>query len=81
MWQVYIVLCNDGTLYCGITKDVELRVYHHNQGRGAKYTRGRRPVHLVWFSYEMTRSEAAREEIRIKKLTRSEKWDLIRGYF
>lgn len=79
MWKVYLVLCNDGTLYCGIAKDVELRLHHHNQGRGAKYTKGRRPVYLVWSSdpYK-TRSSASKEEARIKKLSRSEKWELIK---
>ena len=80
MWYVYLVLCSDGSLYCGIARDVDQRVRDHNQGKGAKYTRGRRPVRLVWFSRELdSRSEATREELRIKKLTREEKWDLITG--
>ena len=82
MWQVYLVLCSDGTLYCGISRDVDYRVKQHNAGKGAKYTKGRRPVHLVWYSDPMvTRSQATKEELKIKKLTRSEKWDLIKGYF
>lgn len=81
MWRVYLVLCSDGTLYCGIALDVEARVRQHNEGKGARYTRGRRPVRLVWFSNAITtRSEATREERYIKKLTREEKWDIILGY-
>lgn len=80
LWQVYLVLCNDGTLYCGISRDVDLRVKQHNEGKGAKYTRSRLPVYLVWYSAPMVgRSEATREETRIKKLSRKQKWDLIKG--
>lgn len=80
MWQVYLVLCNDGTLYCGISRDIDVRLEEHNQGKGAKYTRARRPVRLVWYSDGIvTRSEASKLELQIKKLTRSQKWALIRG--
>jgi putative endonuclease len=80
MWQAYIVLCSDGTLYCGISRDVDVRLEEHNAGKGAKYTRARRPVRLVWFSQPVvTRSEASKLELRIKKLSRSQKWELIKG--
>lgn len=78
MWQVYLVLCSDNTLYCGISTDVDYRLKQHNAGKGAKYTRGRRPVCLVWCSPPMpTKAEATKEEIRIKKLKRLEKWEII----
>lgn len=72
MWFVYIVECSDGTLYTGITTDLERRIEEHN-GSGAKYTRGRGPVKLVYSAEMKDRSEASKEEYRIKKLTRAEK--------
>jgi putative endonuclease len=79
MWQAYLVLCSDGTLYCGISRDIDVRLEEHNRGKGAKYTRARRPVRLVWYSDVVdTRSEATKLELQIKKLTRSQKWALIK---
>lgn len=79
-WHVYIVRCADDSLYTGITTDVERRVLEHNQSpRGAGYTRGRRPVSLVFRQAATTRSEASRLEWRIKRLTRGEKAALIDG--
>lgn len=79
MWQVYLVLCNDGTLYCGISRDINVRLEEHNRGNGAKYTRARRPVRLVWFLDGINnRSDATKLELQVKKLTRSQKWALIR---
>jgi putative endonuclease len=77
-WSAYIVRCRDGTLYCGATNDVEGRVAAHNAGAGAKYTRGRRPVRLVFSREVGSRSEALREEVRIKGLTRQEKMMLLK---
>jgi putative endonuclease len=78
MWTVYIVRCADATLYTGITTDLPRRLRAHNQGRaGARYTRARRPVTLVWSRRKRERSAAAREECRIKRLTRREKLALI----
>lgn len=75
---VYILRCADGTLYCGITTDLERRVEEHNSSdRGAKYTRGRRPVELVYSVAFDDRSRASKEEHRIKKMTREEKLKLI----
>ncbi len=71
-WQVYLVKCADQSLYCGITNDLKARIDVHNAGKGAKYTRGRLPVVLVGSTEKMTRSEALKFEIRIKKC-RSEK--------
>ena len=78
-FSVYILTCADGTLYTGIAKDVVKRIEEHNtHERGAKYTRARRPVKLVYRKECENRSEAQKEECRIKKLTRLEKLNLIR---
>lgn len=79
MWYLYIVRCSDGSLYTGITKDVDRRVLEHNgTPRGAKYTRARRPVCLECsYSVGLTRSLAMKEERRVKKLTRLQKIKLI----
>lgn len=77
MWYVYILECSDGTLYTGITTDLDKRVKTHNNGKGAKYTRVRLPVALkVSFEAE-DRSSASKEEYRIKQLSRKEKLELI----
>ena len=79
-WFVYILRCSDLTLYTGITTDLEQRLSEHNHTeKGAKYTRGRRPVCLVYFERHQTRSEAASREFQIKKLTRSEKEALVKN--
>lgn len=72
-WMVYLVECSDGSLYCGITNDVAKRIQAHNNGTGAKYTRGRGPVQLVATSTLMNHFEAARLECHIKSLPRDEK--------
>ena len=74
---MYIVRCVDDTLYTGISTDVHRRANTHNSGRGAKYTRSRRPVRIVYTSQEMTRSDALKEENRIKSLTRAKKLMII----
>lgn len=78
-WTVYILRCSDETLYTGITKDVNRRIEEHNGSGllGARYTRARRPVRLVYFESHETRSEAARREYEIKHLSREEKEVLI----
>lgn len=77
-WSVYIVRCADGTLYSGVTTDVARRIGEHNgTGRGAKYTRARQPVSLVYKEEAATRSEASKREAALKRLTRSEKESLI----
>ena len=79
MYYLYILKCADGTLYVGITTDVKRRVIEHNSSKlGAKYTRGRRPVTLVFSRAFADRSEASREEVRVKKLSRAQKLGLIR---
>lgn len=77
MQYVYMLLCGDGTLYTGWTTQLEKRVAVHNQGKGAKYTRSRLPVKLVYWEAYSEKSEALRREAAIKKLTRSQKMELI----
>ncbi len=72
-WCVYILECKDGTLYTGITDDLQHRLTVHNSGKGAKYTRGRGPVILRHQEPCESYSQALRREIRIKQLTRQEK--------
>ena len=76
-YSVYIVKCNDGTLYTGISNDVDNRVVKHNSGKGAKYTKTRLPVQLVYTKVIGTKSDALKEEYRIKQLSRSEKLKLL----
>ena len=79
-WYVYIVECADGSLYTGITTDVERRILEHNYSfKAAKYTRSRRPVKLVYIKEVENRSKASREEAQIKKLTRAKKLKLIKS--
>lgn len=75
----YILLCADGTLYTGWTNDIEKRLAAHNAGRGAKYTRGRRPVTLLYSEECASKSEAMIREAAIKKLSREEKLLLSEG--
>jgi putative endonuclease len=70
---VYIVRCRDGTLYTGMSNDVQKRIAKHNAGTGAKYTRSRKPVLLLYLKPFQTKALAASEERRIKKLTKKEK--------
>ena len=76
-WFVYIVRCLDRTLYTGITTDLDRRLAEHNAGLGAKYTRPRRPVVLVYSEPAISRSAAASREYQIKKLSPAGKLDLI----
>lgn len=76
-WYVYILRCADGTLYTGSTDDVARRAQVHNSGKGAKYTRGRRPVEVVYSEECESYSAALKREYAIKQLTRSQKLELI----
>jgi len=76
-WLVYIVRCADGSFYTGITNDLEARLKKHNAGTGAKYTRARRPVALVWSEKKSSERAARRREAVIKKMTRAGKSRLI----
>lgn len=77
MYYVYILACGDGTLYTGISNHLPRRLQQHQNGTGAKYTRGRSPLHLVFVVEGGDRSLASKEEARIKKLCRKEKEELI----
>ena len=77
-WVVYILRCGDGTLYTGITTDVEKRFIVHSSGKGAKYTRGRGPLELVYQEECGDHSSALKREAEVKKLTREEKEKLIK---
>ena len=72
-WVVYLVRCSDNSLYCGISNAYKKRLIEHNSGKGAKYTRSRRPVDLVGISSKMTKSEALKLEHRIKKFPANKK--------
>ena len=72
-WGVYILRCGDGTLYTGITDNLRRRLEAHRAGRGAKYTRGRGPLTLVYWEEQTDRAAASRREWAIKQLTRAEK--------
>lgn len=76
-YYIYILLCKDNTLYTGITNKLSQRLAQHRRGTGAKYTRGRSPLTLVYLQTSENRSLAQIEEARIKKLTRPEKNHLI----
>lgn len=78
-WYLYILECGDGTLYTGITDDVQRRFKAHSQGKGAKYTRGRGPLTLRYSEECGTHSDALHREIAVKKLTKAEKTALIEG--
>ena len=80
-WCAYLIRCGDGTLYAGMTNDLEARLLAHRGkagARGAKYTRSRGPIRLVWSQPATSRSEACRLEYRVKRLTRKEKLALVR---
>lgn len=79
-FKVYILKCADNTLYCGMTNDLEKRVKAHNEKNGAKYTRGRTPVEVVYFETGYTMSEALKRECAIKKLTKQKKLKLINDF-
>lgn len=78
MWYVYILKCADGTLYTGVTNDLKRRVAQHNSSElGAKYTKGRRPVELMYSKRKKTRATAQKEEHEIKQLAKTDKMKLI----
>lgn len=77
-WHLYILRCRDNTLYTGITTDVEKRLEAHRSGKGAKYTRGRVPLELVYRETCGSHSEALKRELEVKKLSREKKLELIR---
>ena len=77
-WKLYLLRCKDGSLYTGITTDVEARLEAHRRGKGAKYTRGRGPLELAYTEECGTHSQALKREAEVKRLTREEKEQLIK---
>ena len=80
IWYLYILRCRDGSLYTGITTDVQKRLEAHKVGKGAKYTRGRGPLELVYREECGDHSHALKRELEIKTLTRQQKLLLIQNY-
>ena len=78
-WEVYILRCGDGSLYTGITNRFEIRLAAHRDGRGARYTRGRGPLEVVYREPCRDRGDASRRELEIKRLPTAGKWALARG--
>jgi len=76
-WCVYMLLCDDNTIYTGITNDLKKRFENHISGKGAKYLRGRKPLEIVYTENFQNRSMATKREMEIKKLNRREKEALI----
>lgn len=76
-WKLYILRCGDGSLYTGITTDVDKRLEAHRCGKGAKYTRGRGPLELVYTEECGDHSDALRRELAVKALSREEKLKLL----
>ena len=79
-WLTYLLVCADGTYYCGITNDLQNRLRAHNSGKGAKYTRGRLPVKLKAIHGGLTRSQAAKLEYAVKKVPRERKLEVLRDW-
>ena len=80
MNYTYMLQCSDGTYYTGWTNDLDRRVRTHNEGKGGKYTRSRRPVKLVYYEEHETKQDAMRREWEIKQLDREEKEELVRRH-
>jgi len=77
-YYVYLVECSDGTYYCGYTNNLDSRIKEHNSSRtGAKYTKGRRPVKLIYSEELLSKSDAMKRENEIKRLSRREKEELV----
>lgn len=76
-WKLYMLRCGDGSLYTGITTDVDKRLEAHRSGKGAKYTRGRGPLELVYSEECGTHSDALKRELELKALTKAQKEQLI----
>lgn len=76
-WYVYILRCGDGSLYTGIAMDVQLRFAQHSSGKGAKYTRGRGPLEIVYTELCENKSAALKRELQIKALSRADKQMMI----
>ena len=80
MPYTYLLQCADGSYYAGWTNDLEARARAHNAGQGARYTRGRRPVRLVYWEFQPTRSAAQRREAALRRLGRGQKAALVAAF-
>lgn len=80
-WSHYVLKCSDGSYYSGSTTDTSRRVYEHNQGKGAKYTRSRLPVSIIYFRNYPDRSSAQKAEAAFKKLSRKQKEIYIQEWY
>ena len=78
-WYLYILECSDGTYYTGITTDIPRRIQAHEDGKGAKYTKGRAPLKLIYSEECTDRSSASKRELQVKALAKEEKIALIRA--
>ena len=78
-WFVYLLRCSDNSLYCGVTNDLQKRVEKHSTGKGAKYTRSRLPVELVWQSSGTDKSTAHKAEYFVKQHNKRDKEELLAG--
>lgn len=79
-YYVYLLKCKDNSLYCGYTDNIEKRISVHNSGKGAKYTRSRLPAELVYYEEFSEKREAMKREYEIKKLTRTQKTELVNSF-
>ncbi|MBM3251738.1 MAG: GIY-YIG nuclease family protein [Candidatus Omnitrophica bacterium] len=78
MWYIYILRCNDGSFYTGISSDIQKGLLVHNRGKGSKYTRSKRPVELIYAEETDTKSQAKKRELEVKALSRENKKKLIK---
>ena len=78
-WTTYLVSCADGTWYCGVTKNLRKRIFTHNAGKGAKYTRSRTPVSFLAGRIHLTKSQAFKLEYKVKKTLRAMKIEVLMG--
>jgi predicted GIY-YIG superfamily endonuclease len=76
-WVIYILRCSDNSLYTGISKDISKRLLAHNSGKASRYTRYRRPVHIVYIQQNMSHSAALKREYQIKAMNKKQKENLI----
>lgn len=76
-WVIYILRCSDNSLYTGISKDISKRLLAHNSGKASRYTRCRRPVHIVYIQQNMSHSAALKREYQIKAMNKKQKENLI----
>ncbi|HXB11213.1 MAG TPA: GIY-YIG nuclease family protein [Bacteroidia bacterium] len=79
IWFTYIVECSDKTLYTGTTNDIAERIAKHNEGTGAKYTKGRGPVKILYCHSFESRSEACKHEYELKQFSKTAKFDIIKS--